>query len=189
MWELIKYGLTFFITVLIPVYVRKYGPYNFLWLSDIGLFLTLIALWVHSPLLMSMAACGVMAMESFWCFAFFARLLFNIRVTNLAEYMFDPSYPRYLRALSLFHIITPAIWITYFFDHIYDTRAFFFFTVLYWIILLVTYAVQKPFDNINWVFSFGRDTLRSYIWVIFLAIFYPLLVVLPTHYVYMYFFA
>lgn len=187
-WEIIKYFLTAFIVVLIPVYIPRYGYANFLWLSDIGLFLTVLALWAHSPLLMSMAAAGVMVMETFWCVVFFARLLFKVQLNGLTDYMFNKDLPLYLRGLSLFHVMTPLIWIFYFFDHLYDPRAFVCFTLLYWLILMITSMVKKPFDNINWVFTVTNGRFRP-AWILLLAIAYPLVVVLPTHYFYVWLFA
>ena len=51
----LKIALAGFLAVLVPVYWRTYGPSNFLWVSDIGLFLTVAAVWVNHPLPLSMA--------------------------------------------------------------------------------------------------------------------------------------
>ena len=51
----LKIALTGFLAVLVPVYWRTYGPSNFLWVSDIGLFLTVAAVWVNHPLPLGMA--------------------------------------------------------------------------------------------------------------------------------------
>src|SRR3990167_1796461 len=106
---------TMFVVFLIPVYTYYYGVQNFLWLSDIGLFLTMIALWKQSVLVMSMAAVGMLAVELLWWVDFFAYLFFGINLINLAGYMFDSTYPLMLRAISLFHIVTPIVWILFLF--------------------------------------------------------------------------
>src|SRR2546423_14580012 len=36
---------------LVPVYVRQYGWRNFLWFSDVALFVTIAALWLENALL------------------------------------------------------------------------------------------------------------------------------------------
>lgn len=36
--------------VLIPIYLRQYGPQTFLWFSDIALVATLVALWTGNRL-------------------------------------------------------------------------------------------------------------------------------------------
>src|SRR5260370_33967266 len=56
---LLKLVVTMFVAVLVPIYWRYYGPGNFLWFSDLALFLTLAALWLESPLLASTQAVSV----------------------------------------------------------------------------------------------------------------------------------
>ena len=181
----VKFFLTLFTIILIPIYWYYYGVQNFLWLSDIGLFLTVIGLWFNSRLLLSMAAVGVLAVELAWNIDFFA-LIFNINLIYLAHYMFDSTYPIFLRVLSSFHIINPLVWIWYLAHSGYDKRAFYYFTVLYWIVLIVTYLFTHPKKNINWAFLpqvYAIPHISPLAWVIFLFICFPLLVFLPTHYV------
>ena len=52
----VKLLYTLFVAVLVPVYLRTYGPTNFLYFCDIALFMTLAALWLESALLVSAAA-------------------------------------------------------------------------------------------------------------------------------------
>ena len=47
---------TVLVAVIVPVYLVKYGPANFLWFSDIGLLGIFAALWLESPLLGSTMA-------------------------------------------------------------------------------------------------------------------------------------
>jgi hypothetical protein len=184
-WLLLKIFLTCFTAILIPVYWRKYGIQNFLWLSDIGLFLTVLSLWTHSALLMSMAIIGALLVEIVWNIDFFLELLFNRNcITGLADYMFDSHYSLTLRGLSLFHIAMPLIWILHLAQYGYDTRALYYFTPLYWIILLITYCYTQPKDNINWVFYphvYSIQSVSPRAWVLLLAIGFPLFIFLPTH--------
>ena len=174
---MLKYLLTIFSVILVPAYWRYYGVSNFLWLSDIGLFLTVAALWLNSTLLMSIAAVGVLAVELAWCIDFFLVLVFKLHSIKLADYMLDTQYPRALRALSLFHCAMPIIWISYFMQHQYDTRALFYFIVLYWLVLCASYFFTDPRENINYVFL-----RRSRMWFFILCAGFPLFVVLPTHF-------
>lgn len=182
----LKLLLTIFTAVLIPIYWRAYGPQNFLWLSDIGLFLTVIAWWIHSPLLMSMAAVGVLLLELIWNIDFFLGFLFNVKMIGLADYMFDhKQYSLLLRALSLFHVFMPVIWIFYLAQNGYDPRAFLYFTLLYWIILFITYAFTTPKENINWVFypqQHGITKISQQQWIALLFIGFPVGIFLPTHF-------
>ena len=36
----VKLGYTLFVAVLVPIYLRHYGPANFLWFSDVALLAT-----------------------------------------------------------------------------------------------------------------------------------------------------
>jgi hypothetical protein len=105
----IKIVYTVFVAILIPIYWKHWGPANFLWFSDIALFVMLAAVWLESSLLASMMGVAVLAPELAWNIGFFTRLLTGKRIFSLSDYMFDQSKPLYLRLLSLFHVILPAL--------------------------------------------------------------------------------
>lgn len=183
-WLYLNYFLTLFSAILIPIYWKKYGIQNFLWLSDVSLFLTLASLWTGSPLFISTAACGIGAMELVWNIDFFLNFIFHQRTIRLADYMFDNRYSYWLRGLSLFHIAVPLTWIFYLSEFGYDQRAIYYFTALYWIIIPLTYIFTKPEENINWVFVpqvRKIHTIAPLAWVIMLMICIPTFVALPTH--------
>jgi len=185
-WSYLRNILTGFLIILIPVYWHYYGFRNFLWFSDIALFLTLLALWLESPLLMSMAAVGVFVLEALWCIDFFTKLIWDKHVNKLSDYMFNPAYPLTLRALSLFHLVTPIIWLLYLAQYGYDTRALFYFTILYWCIILITRFTTPINDNINWVFlpEVKDMPISSSVWLLIMLIGIPLCIFLPTHYLF-----
>ena len=186
-FNFIKYFLTLFTLILVPTYWYYYGIQNFLWLSDIGLFLTVMSLWLNSVLLMSIAAVAVLAIELIWNIDFFGELIFGVNIIDLADYMFDPSYSLFLRTLSLFHVITPLIWIWHLKRCGYDSRALGFATVLYWIDVLIVYLFTRPEENINWVFLPLINLnyyISPFVWVIFLCVGFPLFIFLPTHYIF-----
>jgi hypothetical protein len=181
----LKIILTIFISILVPVYARYYGLQNFLWLSDIGLFLTVASLWLNSILLMSMAAVGVLAVELAWIVDFFCGLVLKIRLSDLTDYMFDNANPIFLRALSFFHLVTPPIWIVYLARYGYERRAVYYFTVIYWIALFATYFFADQHENINWVFcpqKYSTMHISEPLWLLILFVGFPLLIFLPTHY-------
>src|SRR5438132_9276654 len=84
---LFKWLYTLFVAVLIPAYWRYYGPGNFLWFSDLALFLTLAAVWLESPLLASMQALSVGLLELVWLADFLVRLVFGFEAVGLTRYM------------------------------------------------------------------------------------------------------
>lgn len=181
----IKIAYTVQLAVILPVYAVMWGWRNFLWFSDIALIATGVALWLDSALLASMMALAVLLPELLWSASYFGRLLFGLRVTDLAGYMFDERKPRFVRALSLFHVVLPAVLIWMLFELGYDSRALAGQTLLAWIVLPVTYAVTTPSDeNINWVR--GPDKLQRrvqpLVWLAFLMLAFPIGLYLPTHF-------
>ena len=190
-WQVLTYLTFLFLMILIPTYLHYYGPQNFLWLSDMGLFLTCLALWLNKPVLMSMAAVGVLVLELIWCFDFFAELLFNINPIDLSDYMFNASLPILLRAISLFHVATPIIWVRYLWQFGYDKRALNYFIALYWVVLMLTYQLTDPVENINWVFMpkvVNMGAITPVAWLLIMIIGFPLLLFWPTHLCYKKFF-
>ena len=180
----IKVAYTVLVAVIIPVYWRHHGWRNFLWFSDIALFATGAALWLESSLLVSMMAVAVLLPELLWSVSFFARLVFGVRVTDLAGYMFDPRKPLFLRALSLFHIVLPAVILWMLHRVGYDTRALVMQTAVAWIVLPITYAVLRPQDeNINWVRGLGKPQhfLAPRVYLVLLMVAFPVCIYVPTH--------
>ncbi len=181
----IKLAYTGMVAVILPVYAVRYDWRNFLWFSDIALVGTAVALWLESAIVASMMALAVLLPEVLWSVSFLGRLVFGIHASNLAAYMFDPAKPRYLRALSLFHLVLPAVLLWLVARLGYDPRALAAQTVLAWIVLPVTYAVVRPHDeNINWVYGLGKRQTRisppTYLVLLMLA--FPLVVYVPTHF-------
>ncbi len=186
-WSILKRFLVIYLAVLIPVYWCHYGPQNFLWLSDFGLFLTTIGLWLNSGLLISMAAVGVMAVELAWNVDYFIDIFFKVNLIHLSDYMFDCSYPVLLRGLSLFHVFTPIIWVLYLMQYGYNRRAIYYFTALYWASLIFIYFFTDPKENISWVFwsqVYSVNYISEPMWVVTLFICFPLLIFFPTHYIF-----
>jgi hypothetical protein len=179
-----RIAITLFLCVLVPVYWVKYGPANFLWYSDIALFLTALALWLENRLLLGMAAVGTLLPESAWCVDFLVGLTIGASPFGLAAYMFDGNYPLYLRGLSLFHLALPPLWIWMLHRMRYDRRALPAQAILGTIVLLITYALTDPAKNINWVFGPGagpQSFLPPLLYLAALVLFMLLVVFLPTH--------
>jgi len=146
LWLRIAY--TLFVAVLVPVYWRTYGPANFLWFSDIALFLTLVSLWTGNRLFVSMMAVGVLPLEVFWTLDFALGGQFG-----LTRYMFDPTLPLYLRGLSLFHLALPPIILWMLYRHGYDRDALVAQTLLAWMVLPASYFLGTSEQNVNWVYG------------------------------------
>jgi len=180
----LKLGYTLMVTAIVPVYFVHYGPANFLWFSDIALIATAVALWAESRLLASMMAVAVLLPELLWNISFFSRLLVRVRVSPLADYMFDRAIPLWIRALSLFHIPMPLVLLWMVHTLGYDARALPAQTALAWVVFPVTYAVTDPKENINWVFGPGGQPQRRLpprLYLLLVLLVFPLIVYVPTH--------
>ncbi|MGH7400581.1 MAG: membrane-associated protein [Candidatus Rokuibacteriota bacterium] len=184
-----KVGYTLFLLVLVPVYWAHYGPKNFLWFSDIALLTTGVALWLESPLLASMMTLAVLLPEVAWNLDFLWRLLTRRELFGMSRYMFDARIPRYLRALSLFHVALPIglVWLVGRLG--YDRRAWLYQSVVALVVLPVTYWVTDRAENVNWVHGLGQPQSRLPQWayLVLLIIAFSLLLYLPPHLVFTYF--
>jgi hypothetical protein len=181
----LKIAYSAFVAVLVPIYWVKWGPGNFLWFSDIALFGALAAVWLGSSLIASMMALAVLLPELIWNVEFFFRLLTRKKIIGLTGYMFDSSRPLYLRALSLFHVILPALLLWLLFRLGYDSRAWLWQTGLAWIVLPLSYLLTAPEENVNWVFGPGdkpQKKLHPHLYLAVVMLFFPLVVYLPTHF-------
>lgn len=180
----LKLAVTVLVAAIVVVYWLRYGSANFLWFSDIALIGTVPALWLESALIASALAVAVLLPELLWNASYFVRLLTGRRIHGLTDYMFDRARPRWLRALSLFHVPLPLLllWLLHVLG--YDPRGVWLQTLIAWVVLPVTYRFTDPEENINCVFGPGADPQRRiapplYLAIVMLA--FPLLIYLPTH--------
>jgi len=181
----LKIAYTLFLFVLVPVYWKQYGPGNFLWFSDLALFVTAASLWLESSLLASMMALSVVVLESVWIIDFLIGLVTGSSVIGLSAYMFDSKIPLSIRALSLFHVVLPVLLVWLLYRLGYDRRALVWQTLLAWIVLPASYLLTKPSDNVNWVYGLGNSPQKwmpAPLYLLLLMIAFPLVLYLPTHF-------
>ena len=180
----LKVSFTAFVAVLVPVYWLHYGLANFLWFSDIALFMTVPALWLESPLLSSMPALAVVALDSVWTVDFACRLVARRELIGLTRYMFEPVNPLWIRGLSLFHLFLPALLLWLLSTLGYDPRALPAQTVVAWAAIVASYFASRPEKNVNWVFGpLGRPQklLPRRLYLALVMLFFPACVYLPSH--------
>src|ERR1043166_1065814 len=129
-----KLAYTAFMIVLVPVYWYYYGPTNFLYFCDVSLFLTLVGIWIESPLLISMCAVGILAPQTLWVADFVLNIV-GVHLTGMTDYMFKHENSLFLRALSLFHGWLPFVLAWLVWQLGYDKRGFPAWTVLAWVLV------------------------------------------------------
>jgi hypothetical protein len=190
----VKLLYTAFVCVLIPYYLRTYGPTNFLYFCDVAVLMALVAVWREDALLASMPAVGILLPQSLWMVDFFASLV-GLPLLGMTDYMFSPAIPLFARGLSLFHFWLPLflVWLVWRLG--YDGRAFWGWTVLAWGLMLVCYflmpAPPAPTGNpnlpvnINYVYGLSADGPQEWMWPLaYLGLMLtglPVCIFLPTH--------
>jgi hypothetical protein len=180
----LKIAYTLFVCLLVPIYWRQYGPANFLWFSDIALLVTVPALWLESPLLVSMMALAVVLPELAWNVDYFFRLATGVSLIGLTAYMFDATIPLFIRGLSLFHVVLPVLLVWMLARLGYDGRALFWQTLVAIAVLPLSYFLSNPRENVNWVYGFGekpQTRVPAPLFVLFLMLLFPVGVYLPAH--------
>ncbi len=184
----IKIAYTLFLAVLVPAYWAHYGPRNFLWFSDIALLGAGAALWLESPLLASMMMLAVLLPECAWNLDFFGRLLTGHRMFGMSAYMFERERPRFIRALSLFHVPLPVglVWLVHRLG--YDRRAWLGQSLLALVVLPVSYWLTDPAENVNWVHGLGAPQRRlpPWLYLALLIVAFALVLYLPPHLLFVY---
>lgn len=175
---------TLFALVFILVHRHYDNLINFLWLSDIGLFGAVAALWLRSRLLASMMLLATALSDGLgWTLDFIFGLLTGWHPLNATTYMFDPRVPSIVRILSLFHLLVPALLVWMVHRLGYDRRALGVQTAFTIVLFWVTYVATDPARNINWVFGPGRPQswVPGWFYLVALMIIFPLLCYVPLH--------
>lgn len=189
----LKLAYSAFMAVLIPVYWYYYGPTNFLYFCDVALILTLVGIWIESPLLISMCAVGILVSQAVWVADFIGNL-FGVPLVGLTDYMFEAHRSLFLRGLSLFHG-----WLPFLLGYLvwrlgYDRRALLAWTGLAWVLILICFFFMPPPNpnpgltpvNINYVWGFSDHAPQTWVhplvWLAGLTVGLPLLVFAPVHF-------
>jgi hypothetical protein len=101
--------------------------------------------------------------------------------------MFDPKIPLFVRGLSCFHIVLPVILLWGLHRLGYDRRAFLWQTIVALVVLPLSYLLSNPDENVNWVYGFGQNPQKimpAPLFVILLMLLFPLVIYLPTHFLF-----
>lgn len=187
-----KLAYSAFMAVLIPVYWYYYGPTNFLYFCDVALILTLIGVWIESPLLISMCAVGILLPQALWVVDFIGNLV-GIPVTGMTDYMFKHENSLFLRGLSSFHGWLPFLLVYLVLQLGYDRRGFPAWSALTVVLLLVCFLFMPPPHpnpgltpvNINYVWGMSDNIAQTfvhpYLWLAGMMVLMPLVLFLPIH--------
>jgi hypothetical protein len=181
----VKLIYTLFVGVLVPFYWSFYGPANFLWLCDIALLLTVVALWWESRFLVSMQLIAVFLPSMIWLADLLTRLLTGQFLTRWTHYMFRPDIPVVIRILSLYHGWLPFLLLWMVWRIGYDNRGWIAQTVLTWIVLPICFFFTDSIRALNGVFGASGEYPQTWmapgVWLLVMMAVYPICVYLPSH--------
>ena len=191
---LVKCLYTAYMAVLIPVYWKTYGPTNFLYFCDIALIMTLFALWLESPLLVSAAAVGIVLPQALWAIDFIATGI-GWPLSGMTGYMYDDALPVHARFLSFFHFWLPFFLLWLLRRTGYDPKGLPLWTVIALVAVYICYfflpAPPAPANNpglpvnVNYVYGFSDQAAQTWmpplVWFFLLQAVLVGLIFLPSH--------
>ena len=99
------------------------------------------------------------------------------------EFMFDPHLGLLVRALSLFHVVTPAILVWAVWRLGYDRRGWKLAIVECWILVPINYY-WRPEHNVNWargIFFVHQQLVPGWVYLLAYLLLVPALVYYHTH--------
>jgi len=189
-----KLAGTAFLAVFVPIYLRTYGPTNFLWFCDAALMVTVAGMWLESPLLIGMCAVGILLPQCLWLVDFGGHLL-GFRLLGMTGYMFDARLPLFTRGLSLFHGWLPLLLVWLLVRLGYDKRALAAWTALAAGLVFISYFFTPPAGanvpdpnipiNLNYIYGFSDRRPQAWVNQTLYIVLWPaalwLGVYLPTH--------
>jgi hypothetical protein len=192
----VKLAYSAFVAIVVPYYWATYSPWNFLYFCDIALLVTGVAIWIESPLLVSMQAVAITVPQLLWVVDFLCRLIAGVHITGVTTYMLDSSIPLFLRALSLFHGWLPFLVLGLLSRLGYDRRAFGIQSVVAIVVFLISYlfAPAPPPSanhpnwavNINYVYGLDdkhpQSLMAPWLWLLFIMAVTVIAIYLPTHF-------
>jgi hypothetical protein len=193
----VKLAYSAFVAIVVPYYWATYSPWNFLYFCDIALLVTGVAIWIESPLLVSMQAVAITVPQLLWVVDFLCRLIAGVHITGVTTYMLDSSIPLFLRALSLFHGWLPFLVLGLLSRLGYDRRALGIQSVVAIVVFLISYlfapAPPPSANHPNWAvninYVYGLDDkhpqtmMAPWLWLLFIMAVTVIVIYLPTHFV------
>ena len=169
----VKVLYTAFTAVMVPVYLKDYGPTNFLYFCDVAVLMTLVAVWTEKSLWASAPLVGILIVQLLWMADFLTIAIRGHGLINMTAYMFDSEKDFFLRALSFFHFWLPWLLVYLVWKLGYDRRAWVTWSSLAAVLLLVCYFLMpgpppRPDNpnlpvNINYVWGLSDD--KPQVWM------------------------
>lgn len=140
------------LAIYVPSYALAYGWANFLFLCNLGVVVTALALWRGSRAWLSAAALAALPIGLVWAVDFFTGIATGKLPFGFTAYMWEARHPLFTRALSLYHLAWPILLVTLLRKVGYDRRGWALQSALALLVLPLCRAVTAPEENVNFVF-------------------------------------
>jgi len=164
-------------------YWRSWGLANFAHLCDVAVIVTCVGMWTNSALLISSQAVGAFVVDAAWALEACWMIVKRHSLMGGAEYLIDPHYPFWIRLLTLFHLVMPALLLWGLWRSGYDRRGW----ALQCAIALPAFIAARftpPDKNIDFAFAdpfFRRAWGPAPTHVLVVWLFMVIVVYWPTH--------
>lgn len=148
------------LAIYLPTYHDAYGAANFLFLCNIGVILTAIALILRNRLLISSQAVAAPVIALAWAVDAGWKLATGEFLFGGTSYMWDPAYPLFARLLSLYHLAWPLLLWAVLRRTGYDPRGWALQAVVAALALLAGRLLAPAGENVNFAWAdpfFGRQ--------------------------------
>jgi hypothetical protein len=180
----IRWGAVCWLLIWIPAYCHAWGAANFLHLCDVAVVLTCIGLWSNSTVLLSSQAVSSLLIDIAWAADAAARFLSGRHLIGGTEYLFDTSFPLWVRMLSLFHVVMPFVLLWALNRVGYDRRGWILQCAIAIPVIVLSRLAATPKTNINFVCTdpfFHRAWGPAPLHILAVLVFLAFIVYLPTH--------
>ncbi len=122
-FPVLRWAAALWMAVWLPVYVHAWGWANLLHLCDAAVILACAGLWLGSSRLLSSQALNALLPGALWALNLCWRLLTGHFFASGGEYMWDVRYALWVRLMSFFHLLLPAVLLWALRKQGYDRRA------------------------------------------------------------------
>ena len=179
----LKIAWTVWVLCWIPLYWKQYGVQNFLFFCDLGNLVIAMALWSESALLFSWQAVSLLVFQTLFTIDLVGAWAIGRHLIGGTEFMFDPHLPGFVRALSLFHVVTPVLLLWAIWRLGYDERGWKLQTLTCWMVVPINYF-WRPEHNVNWargIFFVQQKIVPGWMYLLAYLVLVPVVVYYPTH--------
>ncbi len=138
--------------VYVPAYALAYPATNFLFLCNLGVTLTALAIFVGNRLVVSSQAVAAPIIGLVWALDAGTRVTTGSFLFGGTAYMWDPQYPLFTRLLSLYHLGWPVLVVWCLVQTGYDRRGWALQSGIAGSGIVLARLATDPAENVNFAF-------------------------------------